>query len=51
MINKTDLAEAVGADLDLMKREADVIRGGGPVVMAQVRRRRHGGGCTVGVGS
>lgn len=36
MINKTDLAEAVGADLDLMKREADVIRGGGPVVMAQV---------------
>jgi len=38
VINKTDLAEAVGADLDRMKKEANMMRGDGPVVMAQVRR-------------
>lgn len=37
MINKTDLAEAVGADLARMKEEAEVMRGGGPLVMAQVK--------------
>lgn len=37
VINKTDLAEAVGADLERMKREAVVMRGTGPVVMAQVK--------------
>lgn len=37
VINKTDLAEAVGADLGRMKDEAHVMRGEGPVVMAQVK--------------
>lgn len=37
VINKTDLAEAVGADLERMAREAAVMRGEGPVVMAQVK--------------
>jgi urease accessory protein len=37
VINKTDLADAVGADLGVMARDARTIRGDGPVVMAQVR--------------
>lgn len=43
VINKTDLAPAVGADLGVMARDAARMRGDGPVVFAQVR---HG----VGVG-
>jgi urease accessory protein len=41
VINKTDLATAVGADLDVMRRDARVMRGTGPVVFAQIR---HGHG-------
>jgi urease accessory protein len=41
VINKTDLAEAVGADLGVMKRDAEAIRGNGPHVFAQVK---HGEG-------
>jgi len=41
VINKTDLAEAVGADLGVMARDAGAIREGGPVVFAQVK---HGHG-------
>ncbi|KAJ1673863.1 hypothetical protein EV182_004413 [Spiromyces aspiralis] len=41
IINKTDLAEAVGANLKIMEREANQIRDSGPVVMAQVK---HGEG-------
>jgi len=37
VINKTDLATAVGADLELMERQANQMRNGGPVVMAQVK--------------
>jgi urease accessory protein len=37
VINKTDLADAVGADLDVMRRDAAKMRGDGPVVFAQVR--------------
>ncbi|KAJ2721913.1 hypothetical protein GGI07_003654 [Coemansia sp. Benny D115] len=37
VINKTDLAEAVGADLDVMLRDANHIRDGGPVTMAVVK--------------
>jgi urease accessory protein len=37
VINKTDLAEAVGADLGVMQRDAYAMRGTGPVVFAQVR--------------
>jgi urease accessory protein len=37
VINKTDLANAVGADLGIMQRDASVMRGSGPVVFAQVR--------------
>jgi len=43
VINKTDLAAAVGADLELMRVQANQMRDGGPVVFAQVK---HG----VGVG-
>ena len=37
VINKCDLADAVGADVDLMEREANKIREGGPVVRAVVK--------------
>jgi urease accessory protein len=37
VINKTDLAPLVGADLDVMARDAATMRGDGPVVFAQVR--------------
>lgn len=37
MINKTDLAAAVGADLSVMERDALRMRDGGPFVFAQVR--------------
>ncbi len=37
VINKTDLAEAVGADLKVMERDALLMRGEGPFIFAQVR--------------
>lgn len=41
VINKTDLAPLIGADLDVMARDAARMRGDGPVVFAQVK---HGAG-------
>ena len=41
MINKTDLAPVVGADLGVMERDALRVRDGGPFVFAQVK---HGHG-------
>ncbi len=41
VINKTDLAAAVGADLTVMDRDARQMRGDGPLVFAQVK---HGPG-------
>jgi urease accessory protein len=37
VINKTDLAEAVGADLEVMRRDSLKMRGEGPFVFAQVK--------------
>ena len=37
VINKTDLAAAVGADLGVMERDARAMRGSGPFLFAQVR--------------
>ena len=37
MINKTDLAPLVGADLGVMDRDARRMRGDGPTVFAQVK--------------
>jgi len=37
VINKTDLAEIVGADLDVMDRDARKMREGGPTIFAQVK--------------
>jgi urease accessory protein len=37
VINKTDLAEAVGADLTVMERDSKLMRGNGPFIFAQVR--------------
>ncbi len=37
VINKTDLAEAVGADLKVMARDAKLMRGDGPFLFAQVK--------------
>ena len=37
VINKTDLAPLVGADLGVMARDAERMRGDGPTVFAQVR--------------
>jgi len=38
IVNKTDLAEAVGADLSVMERDARNMREGGPTVFAQVKK-------------
>jgi urease accessory protein len=38
VINKIDLATAVGADLAIMERDSKAMRGGGPVVFAQVNQ-------------
>ena len=37
VINKTDLADAVGADLGVMDRDARAMRGSGPFIFAQVK--------------
>jgi len=37
VINKTDLAQAVGADLKVMERDSLAMRGEGPFLLAQVR--------------
>jgi urease accessory protein len=37
VINKTDLAAAVGADLSVMARDARAMRGDGPTIFAQVK--------------
>ncbi len=37
VINKTDLAAAVGADLGVMERDARKMRGPGPFIFAQIR--------------
>ena len=39
VINKTDLAPHVGADLDVMDRDSRVMRDGRPYVFANLRRR------------
>ena len=39
VINKTDLAEAVGADLEVMDRDSKKMRGTGPIVFAQVKHK------------
>lgn len=41
VINKTDLASLVGADLAVMERDSIKMRGGGPFVFAQIK---HGAG-------
>jgi urease accessory protein len=38
VVNKTDLADAVGADLKIMERDARKMREGGPTVFAQVKK-------------
>ena len=40
-MNKIDLAEAVGASIDVMKRDAAIMRGDGPSVFGSVK---HGAG-------
>ncbi|KAJ8320947.1 hypothetical protein KUTeg_002534 [Tegillarca granosa] len=37
VINKTDLAEAVGADLKVMERDAKLMRQDGPIIFAQAK--------------
>jgi urease accessory protein len=37
VINKTDLAPYVGADVALMRREAEALRGGRPVLLTDCR--------------
>ncbi|QVM05665.1 hypothetical protein D8B26_000371 [Coccidioides posadasii str. Silveira] len=37
VVNKTDLAEAVGADLEVMERDAAKMRDGGPTIFAVVK--------------
>jgi len=41
VINKTDLAAIVGADLDVMDRDARKMRGDGPTVFAQVKHGKN----------
>jgi urease accessory protein len=37
VINKTDLAGAIGADLQVMERDTKKMRGDGPFIFAQVK--------------
>lgn len=37
VVNKVDLAEAVGADLGVMERDAAKMREGGPTIFAEVK--------------
>jgi urease accessory protein len=37
VVNKTDLAELIGADLNVMDRDARKMREGGPTIFAQVK--------------
>ena len=39
-MNKTDLAELIGADLDVMDSDARKMREGGPTIFAQVKNGR-----------
>jgi urease accessory protein len=41
VVNKTDLAEAVGADLGVMERDARRMREGGPTVFAVVKEGKN----------
>ena len=43
VINKCDLAEAVGADLEMMRDQAVGMREGGPVIMGVVKPDKNGG--------
>ena len=47
VVNKVDLAPAVGADLDVMRRDALKMRGAGPTVFASVK---HGDGLDAIIG-
>ena len=47
VVNKVDLAPAVGADLDVMRRDARKMRGAGPTVFASVK---HGDGLDAIIG-
>ena len=38
VINKTDLAPLVGADLGVMRRDAEKIRSGKPIVFTNLKR-------------
>jgi len=38
IVNKTDLAELIGADLNVMERDARKMREGGPTIFAQVKK-------------
>lgn len=40
VINKTDLAEAVGASLEVMERDSRVMRQGGPTIFSEVKNRK-----------
>ncbi|KAL7268384.1 hypothetical protein RUND412_008999 [Rhizina undulata] len=40
VVNKTDLAEIVGADLSVMDRDAKLMRDGGPTIFAQVKNNK-----------
>jgi len=37
VVNKIDLADAVGASIDVMKRDAALMRGDGPTVFGSVK--------------
>ncbi|KAI9804638.1 MAG: hypothetical protein M1833_006713 [Piccolia ochrophora] len=41
VVNKTDLAEIVGADLGVMERDAAKMREGGPTIFAQVKNGKN----------
>ncbi|KAF2839614.1 urease accessory protein UreG [Patellaria atrata CBS 101060] len=41
VVNKTDLAEIVGADLNVMERDARKMREGGPTIFAQVKNGKN----------
>ena len=41
IVNKTDLAELVGADLDVMDSDARKMREGGPTIFAEIKNGKN----------
>lgn len=49
VVNKVDIAQYIGADLNVMKRDADRMRDNGPTVFTSVKKTKEEGGGVEGI--